>query len=517
VSRGLPQRALQMADDEFDEPQRPVAVASGPARPVTTEPPTLYFTQDPVEHLRLRVTLRRQRAPGRNLREPATLKAMTLMRRAQANLEVTQSDLLGRRARPGLGDDFDAVSESKEQDAADEEAIAAERDNEPFDDGGDGGDDGDDRGDGRGGMHRRERAQRRQLRPGAPRTAGRRGGDEARQPSTLGDPSSLNASLVAGGPVGAGRGGVDDDLEIERVFEWQEKVFSAREILRFAHNQHRDQTALDAQYSREITAQLRSLYPEESSEEVSSRAFCTQQRGAMLCSKVDADGFVDPEEAASTVTSLREGLNPVARRVLASGGAHSLPPGSRPPQNFAVTALVDLPDSTNEIKNYRKAQQTGYERVLCRLRVFDNGTFEMAPPFHSRSAGLEGVERRLRRGAREDEEDAVEDGWHSFTSPKGVTYTYRIENASAGDDRSFLASKAKELSEEVCSARGASVPVLRTSLARAFSLTLSLTHTHARTCSCVYASSTCCRTDLRWILKSLRPLRTCALTCLVRW
>ena len=42
-----------------------------------------------------------------------------------------------------------------------------------------------------------------------------------------------------------------------------------------------------------------------------------------------------------------------------------------------ITAIVDLPESVDDIKSYKKINNTGFEKVLCRIRSYENGTFDM--------------------------------------------------------------------------------------------------------------------------------------------
>ena len=240
------------------------------------------------------------------------------------------------------------------------------------------------------------------------------------------------------------------DVTISKTFTLQEKLYSAREILQYSHRKRPSKNTLDEQYHREVREILGGGHDMDDSQlEAASRRFCVQQKGAMLCTKVDDDGFVDPEELSLQVTtSASEELNPLASKIVQlprhkQGKTHH----SRDInfQSFYINALVDLPTNEDEIKVFRSASSAGYEKVLCHLRVFHNGSFEMKPPLYKdkdRNKDSDSEE------SDEDDDHMKAEEWYFFTSPQGIVYAYRIECTSL-DDGTFFAAREKDIKEEL--------------------------------------------------------------------
>lgn len=46
-------------------------------------------------------------------------------------------------------------------------------------------------------------------------------------------------------------------------------------------------------------------------------------------------------------------------------------------QSYYILATVDLPENDDAMNTLKKIRRVGAEQALCRIRAYDNGTFEM--------------------------------------------------------------------------------------------------------------------------------------------
>ena len=124
---------------------------------------------------------------------------------------------------------------------------------------------------------------------------------------------------------------------------------------------------------------IRTEYNSEDTE-LMSRRYILSQGGAMISTKVDVDGYLTQEEESEMVTtSTNTVLTSLAKAVIDQGREkiHARYGHDLTYQTMTVLACIDLPDTENEIKHYRKCKTVGSEQVLYKLRSYKNGTFDI--------------------------------------------------------------------------------------------------------------------------------------------
>ncbi|XXQ31496.1 Meckel syndrome type 1 protein [Plasmodiophora brassicae] len=197
------------------------------------------------------------------------------------------------------------------------------------------------------------------------------------------------------------------EVVLEKTLAWQEKVYTAREILTCCHSRNVPKAHHDRAYLDNIRTFLKAAYKTDDIE-AASRTHILQQSGVLLATKVDADDYIHPSMLEENVTSSsNRRLNALAMNAAMGSGSCRRDPRS---VKMTVVSCVDLPDNDNELKHWAKVQRVGYEHVLYQVRLFDNGTFDIRPQF---SAG--------------GPADAPP---HVFRSPAGVWYEYWVEDVS---------------------------------------------------------------------------------------
>mmetsp|Transcript_15886 Transcript_15886/g.31131 ORF Transcript_15886/g.31131 Transcript_15886/m.31131 type:complete len:702 (-) Transcript_15886:13-2118(-) len=223
------------------------------------------------------------------------------------------------------------------------------------------------------------------------------------------------------------------------VVNWQQKVFSPRELMRLTHSSLEDSALdpLEKEYADIIQEMVENELGADSKIDDSTRGLVASEGGMMICTKVDRDQFVDEGvENRSLVKGALEG------KLLSSTATSRI----RQDDNLRcqvmyILAAVDLPTDkyASELSNPKRMSKLGHQQVLCRIKAYSDGTFEMKPKFSEVKARQPNV------------------GWYSFTSPGGAEYRFRLDNFSQAvemsdqesEDESQVAEKSPLAEMEV--------------------------------------------------------------------
>eukprot|EP00899_Mesostigma_viride_P004901 jgi/Mesvir1/14411/Mv09797-RA.1 len=163
------------------------------------------------------------------------------------------------------------------------------------------------------------------------------------------------------------------------VFGWQRKVFSTREVKRLRETEDAQLDDMERRYKQEILA--------------------TNIQGSFLYTCLQGDAFTKANEMLHAVTTSRaEGSNPLVQAVFGQLGKlrHA---AVRHKSMFLMAATddADIPEGGGE------------ERVLCHIRAYPNGSFDMKPGFNEGLAP------------------------YKFMTAGGTVYEYSLSNAAAGE------------------------------------------------------------------------------------
>lgn len=190
-----------------------------------------------------------------------------------------------------------------------------------------------------------------------------------------------------------------------KQFLWQKKVFSAREIALYAHADYHTDTGRLKQYQEDIANLISNELGSHQDVGSASRQLVCSADGVMLGSMVDEDGSIQAFSAFASkpLTS----FHPLANREDAR--TKRLRNEERTTTMY-ITAAVDLPTDEEDInfKRMKTCASLGHTRVLCRIRAFASGNFEMEPG--------------LSQGVPADP-----CSWYYFISPEGTRFRYRLE------------------------------------------------------------------------------------------
>eukprot|EP01083_Nonionella_stella_P227151 806167_1 len=205
--------------------------------------------------------------------------------------------------------------------------------------------------------------------------------------------------------------------------KWQQKVFSAREVFTYARKRRPTRTPLDRMYSEDVKKLLECEHDGEELE-AAGRQFVIQKSGMMLCTKVNDDCFIEPGERREEVTTSREkDLNPVAAKQLRSSEHQKHTNASDATnESMFLLAAVGLPGKDEKLQSSAKLTSVGEEIVLCRIRAYKNGSFEIKPNFN---------------GSPESGQP------YQFTTPSGTAFQFWLENISSDEGREGRAKEMK--------------------------------------------------------------------------
>jgi Ciliary basal body-associated, B9 protein len=183
-----------------------------------------------------------------------------------------------------------------------------------------------------------------------------------------------------------------------------------------------------------------------------------------IASMVNDDAYIDEGARSIRVTSSSaKDMTPVSEHVLGKhqhnrDRTHRARHGSF--QSFFILAIVDIPEHSDEIKNYKRAKSCGFEKVLCQIKVNSNGSFEMRPSFNSteeeaqrHEAGLDttisstaGASANAVRNAPSAD---IPPPWYYFQAPSGQLYAFRIENDADDGNEEFFMAREEDIKRDL--------------------------------------------------------------------
>lgn len=390
-------------------------------------PVTVYYSQDPISNLQIRVLLRRQPDEAASLTNPRTLKQLNLALKDKARRDAIAAEEAARRA-------------TEEGNTSAATAARAARATAARVDEGD------------------------EAAPDGPSNSPR-GPDGRRMLS----PDPLAADAFAPSVV------------VTQLFAWQQKVPSPAEIMLAASG-----ARSAASYADQVRNMLRVQDPSVTGADPATMVRAAQQLlasapdGMALSSKRDHDRYVDPDDLHKRVlasnSSAAPSLNPLAERVVLAplaarrGQSHLTREGVATP--FHILATVDLPrggdparirlvnPAADELDNHPPRILGSFQKPLAALKVRESLPSSGGSGSGSGGVGQVTLEMRPPFSPPQKDPTRFDDAeWYTFATPSGEVYRYRLENFSAlqeGDtEAAALASASAAASSSSSGAKAA--------------------------------------------------------------
>ncbi|GAQ85865.1 B9 domain-containing protein [Klebsormidium nitens] len=182
---------------------------------------------------------------------------------------------------------------------------------------------------------------------------------------------------------------------LTRTFDWQEKVFGSGEVRHLLATDPASLSALESRYKTAINTEGTS--------------------GSPLFTYVHADRFVeDMERESSVTTSASEGSSHLVESVF----------GRKSKREFKYQAMYILVNANEQSSNEAWKGPGEEGRVLCCIKAYANGSFDVKPGFTSGGTP------------------------YRFVAPGGGVFEYTLENA-ANNDVSTLEARQQRLAKEL--------------------------------------------------------------------
>eukprot|EP00742_Colponemidia_sp_Colp-10_P007445 GILJ01008017.1.p1 GENE.GILJ01008017.1~~GILJ01008017.1.p1 ORF type:complete len:482 (+),score=52.76 GILJ01008017.1:268-1713(+) len=182
------------------------------------------------------------------------------------------------------------------------------------------------------------------------------------------------------------------------TFDWQQKVFSTREVAKYSDPSYHPQHPLEELYKQQLQGLGR-----------------YSGAGEEIFTYVDKDCFVDELDLRRTLTTGSYELTPLGERYLKAVQQREKNALYRqaPFEAMCIMATVDG-DLGLELAS---------EHVLCSIKSYQNGSYlEMRPGFNKLSVYTRDRDRSVQSFQQQHR--------YRFTSPQGAVYEYTVENLS---------------------------------------------------------------------------------------